>query len=72
MRAYSTIFSLALVLLTLTACNKQEAKKVDDKPQVVIAGPEREALQKAKELEKQMQIDAENRRKVIEVQVNPK
>ena len=54
------------VLLILAACSKSEDKNTTQ-PVIDIA-PQRAQLQKAKDLEKQMQVDAENQRKVIEVQ----
>lgn len=64
----SSLFSLLLTsLFGLSACNKA-ADKPADAPPVIDLVPQREQLQKAKDLEKQMQIDAENQRKVIELQ----
>ncbi|PRC91676.1 hypothetical protein [Solimicrobium silvestre] len=66
------IFSLLLTLVCgLSACGKTDNKAVEEKPAFDIA-PQRAQLQKAKDLEKKMQEDAENQRKVIELQTNPK
>lgn len=64
-----TVFFTMLTSLTgsLSGCSKTE-NKTEEKPVFVIAGPQREQLQKAKELEKKMQQDAEDQRKVIELQ----
>ncbi len=63
-----SLFSLLLIsLIGLSACNKAADKPADAQP-VIDLVPQREQLQKAKDLEKQMQIDAENQRKVIELQ----
>ena len=59
------IFATA-ILLILAACNKTDDKT--STPPVVDIAPQRAELQKAKDLEKQLQIDAENQRKVIQVQ----
>jgi hypothetical protein len=72
MRPILQTSALLLLAVNLTACGKTDKKQVDEKPAFQIAGPQREQLQKAKELEKQMQQDAENQRKVIELQTNPK
>ena len=54
------------IMLTLAACSKSEDKNTTQP--VIDLAPQRAQLQKAKDLEKQMQVDAENQRKVIEVQ----
>ena len=72
MRQILFISVLISLVSGLTACGKTEKKQVEEKPLFEIAGPQREQLQKAKDLEKQMQQDAENQRKVIELQSNPK
>ena len=63
----------------LSGCNKT-ADKADDKinnaatdqkPAFDLA-PQREQLQKAKDLEKKMQQDAEDQRKIIQLQTNSK
>jgi len=66
---YLTI--LSTVMLGLAACSKADDKKAEEKPAFDIA-PQREQLQKAKDLEKKMQQDAEEQRRVIELQTNPK
>ena len=63
---------LLLIAVSVTACGKTDKKQPDEKPLLEIAEPQREQLQKAKDLEKQMQLDAENQRKVIELQTNSK
>ena len=55
----------------LTGCDNKDDKTVEAKPAFDLV-PQREQLQKAKDLEKKMQEDAEERRKVIEAQTNPK
>ena len=63
---------LFITLLTTLLCGVTGCKKSDDKdpraPAVVDLVPQREQLQKAKDLEKQIQQDAEDQRKVIELQ----
>ena len=54
------------ILLILSACNKVEDNP--STPPVANIAPQPAELQKAKALEKQTQIDAENQRKVIQVQ----
>jgi len=62
------IISILLTLMSgLSACNKTEDKTADAKPAFDLV-PQREQLQKAKDLEKKMQQDAEEQRKVIEIQ----
>jgi hypothetical protein len=65
-----------LVLFFILFCSLSACKKAEDKPNdalpIIDIAPQRAQLQTAKELEKKMQQDAENQRKVIELQTNPK
>ena len=72
MRQVLLTSTLLLLAFGLSACGKTDKKQEEEKPAFVIAEPARDTLQKSKELEKQMQIDAENQRKVIEAQTNQK
>lgn len=62
---------LIALCLTLSACKKADDQQLGDQPIIDIA-PQRAELQKAKELEKKMQQDAEDQRKAFELQTNPK
>ncbi len=62
------VFSLSL---GLTACSHKDEKPVEEKPAFDLV-PQRAQLQQAKDLEKKLQDEAEERRKVIELQTNPK
>jgi hypothetical protein len=64
----TTIFMLALMGLGISGCNKPEEKPAEAKPAYDILSTQKEELQKAKDVEKQQQIQAEEQRKVIEVQ----
>lgn len=70
MRHFVLLISLIAATLCLTAgCSKTEEKPTETKPADVLS-TQKEELQKAKDLEKQiqMQMRAEEQRKVIEVQ----
>ncbi len=67
MRSIIYLFIVTAVLSGLAACNKPDDKKIDEKPAFDLV-PQREQLQKAKDLEKKMQQDAEEQRRVIELQ----
>ena len=69
-RLFFTLAALS-ALFGLTGCNKPADQAADQKPAFDLA-PQREQLQKAKDLEKKMQQDAEEQRKVIELQTNSK
>lgn len=71
MRRILLITIFFTVVCGIFACNKiAENKQAGEKPAVDIA-PQRAQLQKAKELERKIQQDAEDQRKVIELQTNP-
>jgi hypothetical protein len=63
-----TFAALFAVSVGVTGCSKTEEKPADVKPAYDILSTQKEELQKAKDVEKQMQIQAEEQRKVIEVQ----
>jgi len=67
MRSIVYLFTITALLSGLAACHKPDDKKVEDKPAFDLV-PQREQLQKAKDLEKKMQQDAEEQRRVIELQ----
>ncbi len=67
MRHLSILISLFAVL-GLTACSKTDDKPAETKPPYDILSTQHEELQKAKDVEKQLQQQAEEQRKVIEVQ----
>ena len=67
MRGIVYLAALSTVFSALIACNKPDDKKVEQKPAFDLV-PQREQLQKAKDLEKKMQQDAEEQRRVIELQ----
>jgi hypothetical protein len=67
MRNFVIISFLLTSIIGLSACNKPEDKPVEVQPAFDLV-PQREQLQKAKDLEKKMQQDAEDQRKVIELQ----
>ena len=62
------IFTSLLAIVGLTACSKTDDKPADTKPAYDILSTQHEELQKAKDVERQVQQQAEEQRKVIEVQ----
>jgi hypothetical protein len=60
--------AMASATILMVGCNKADDKNADAKPDVVDIAPQRTQLQQAKDLEKKMQQDAEDQRKIIEVQ----
>ena len=71
MRPFFIIPVLAGLTLGLVGCSSKDEKAVEEKPAFDLV-PQRAQLQQAKDLEKKMQDEAEERRKVIELQTNTK
>jgi len=67
MRHLFIVTILSALLFDLSACKKADDKDPRAAP-VIDLVPQREQLQKAKDLEKKIQQDAEEQRKVIELQ----
>jgi len=67
MRSLVYLLTVPALLWGLAACHKPDDNKVEEKPAFDLV-PQREQLQKAKDLEKKMQQDAEEQRRVIELQ----
>ncbi len=66
------VLTLLPFFLLLCSCDHSDSKPAEPTPAFKLAEPQRDALQKAKDLEAKMQQDAEDQRKVIELQTNPK
>lgn len=69
MRITHSLAVLAAALMVLAACSKTDKKAEDPKPEFDLV-PQRAQLQKAKDVEKVLQQQAEEERKVIEAQTN--
>lgn len=68
MRYAFIIFSIFTLCFGLWACSKTDDKPAETKPAYDILSTQHEELQKAKDVEKQLQQQAEQQRKIIEVQ----
>jgi len=67
MRHLSVIAILFVLFFNVSGCKKADDKDPRAAPAIDLV-PQREQLQKAKDLEKKIQQDAEEQRKVIELQ----
>lgn len=68
MRTVLVIASLFTLACTLSACNKPADKPVEAKPAYDVFSTQKEELQKARDVQKTVDQQAEEQRKVIEVQ----
>jgi len=68
MRTILMISSIIPLFFGLSACNKTEEKPADAKPAYDVFSTQKEELQRARDVQKTVDQQAEEQRKVIEVQ----